>query len=214
MQNFLASLSASGVSAALLATFVAVSALALTAQPALIDRCLLRPYWLVRRRQWATLATCGFVHADWMHLLFNAFTFWAFAFPLERRIGPARLAALYACALLLSSLGTWVQHRREPGYASLGASGAVLGVVFASIVYFPGATLFILPLPVPIPAPLFAVGYLAFSVWASRRGGGRINHDAHLVGAVVGLVFVLLTDPATVRAALLGLSRALGGAAA
>ena len=69
-------------------------------------------------------------------------------------------------------------------------------MLFASIVYFPSQTLFILPFPVPIPAPLFAIGYVAYSWYSARHARGRINHDAHLGGALAGLAFVLLTDPA------------------
>ena len=71
----------------------------------------------------------------------------------------------------------------------------MLAVLFASIVYFPTASLFIMPIPVPIPAPLFAVGYIAYSWYASKQNRGSINHDAHLAGAVAGLVFVALTEP-------------------
>jgi membrane associated rhomboid family serine protease len=68
-------------------------------------------------------------------------------------------------------------------------------VLFASIVYDPSQRLFILPIPFPIPAPLFAIGYLAYTYWSARHPRGRINHDAHLGGALTGLAFVALLDP-------------------
>ena len=146
-------------SALLLAVIVAVSLIGLYRIPAWIERNLLRPYWLVRRHEYATLVTSGFIHADIAHLLFNGFTLWAFAFPLERTLGSTRFLLLYIVGLLVSSAGTWLKHREEPDYRSLGASGAILAVLFASIVYFPSGSIYILPLPVPIPAPLFAVAY-------------------------------------------------------
>jgi membrane associated rhomboid family serine protease len=188
-------------SALVLAVMLGVSLLALYRTPALLERHLFRPYWFWPRRQFATPVTSAFLHADLPHLLFNAFTFWAFAFALERRIGSARWMALYALGIVVSSVGTWLMHRREPGYQTLGASGAILAVLFAAIVYTPSQSIFVFPVPVPIPAPLFALAYLAYCVWASRRGSGRINHDAHLGGAVAGVLFVLLTDaPAAVDA--------------
>ena len=186
----------------ILATILVASLLALFVAPSIVERNLLRPYWLMPRREVHTLVTSGFVHADLPHLLFNAFTFWAFGFSLERTMGTPRFAALYLFGLLVSSAGTWLVHRREPEYRSLGASGAILAVLFASIVYTPTQSIFILPIPVPIPAPLFALLYLAYTVWASRQAQGRINHDAHLAGAAAGLAFVLMTDASAVGNAL------------
>ncbi len=184
--------------AVLLGVIVVTSLLGLFAAPSIVERSLFRPYWLLPRRQWATPLTSAFVHADLAHLLFNGFTLWAFAFVLEPRIGTARFVSLYAFGLLASSAGTWLKHRHDPAYATLGASGAILAVLFASIVYFPGQSIFILPIPVPIPAPLFAVSYLAYTYYASRQQRGGVNHDAHFSGALAGLAFVALTDASAV----------------
>jgi membrane associated rhomboid family serine protease len=186
----------------LLGIMTLASIAGLTFAPVLLQRSLFRPYWLVPRREYATLITSGFMHASFAHLAFNAFTFWSFGRALEGAIGSQRFLVLYLLGLLVSNGGTWLKHRADPNYASLGASGAILAVLFASVVYFPTQSLYILPLPVPIPAPWFAVGYLAYSWYASRYLRGRVNHDAHFSGAIAGLVFVALTDPDAWRRAI------------
>lgn len=174
---------------------ISLSLIALYVSPGMLERSLFRPYWLLRRRQYATAVVSAFVHADLMHLIFNMMTFYFFAFPLERYIGTFWFVVLYAAGLLVSHAGTWVKQRNNPEYACLGASGAISAVLFAAIVYFPEQSLFIIPIPIPIPAPLFAVGYLAYTYYAAKHPHGRINHDAHLGGAVTGLLFVALLTP-------------------
>src|SRR5689334_22848480 len=103
---------------------IVVSLLGLFAAPQIIQRSLLRPYYLSRNREYQRLITSGFVHADLGHLIFNMITFWAFAFMLERVIGSVRFVALYFIGMVLSEIGTCIKHRDNPNYASLGASGA------------------------------------------------------------------------------------------
>jgi membrane associated rhomboid family serine protease len=187
------------IAAIILVVTLATSLAGLYGSPKIIEQSLFRPYWFLRRKQYATVVTSGLVHADLPHLIFNLITFYFFAFQLEKQIGGARFAALYLLGLVVSDAGTYFKHRNDPDYASLGASGAISAVLFASIVYFPWQKLFIIPIPVPIPAPIFAIGYVAYSWYSARQARGRINHDAHLGGALFGLAFVALTDPGAYR---------------
>lgn len=178
---------------------IATSLVGLFGNPKIIDRCLFRPYWFLRRRQYHTIVTSTLVHADLMHLIFNMVTFWAFGFLLERAIGGLHFVTLYFAGMVISHLGTYIKHKREPEYASLGASGAILAVLFAAIILYPDNSLYIFPIPLPIPAPLFGIGFLAYTWWAARNQQGRINHDAHFTGAITGLVYVAMIAPEAYR---------------
>lgn len=178
----------------LLAMIIIVS-VAGFARPSLIERSLLRPYPIARGSGYSGLLSSGFVHADTTHLIFNLLTFYSFGLPLERAIGTPQLVILYFAGLLISNLGTTLKHRNDPDYAALGASGAILAVLFAAIVYFPHARLIMWPLPIPLPGPLWALLYLAYTMYSARRSRGRINHDAHFFGALTGILFVALTEP-------------------
>lgn len=185
---------------------IVVSLAGLYAAPQIVAASVFRPYWFQRGKQRAALVTSGFVHADLAHLVFNMMTYYFFAFQLEQRIGQVAFGVLYFLGLVISEAGSYFKHRNDPQYGTLGASGAISAVLFASIVYFPAQRLIIFPIPVPIPAPLFAVLYLGYTWYSARQARGRINHDAHLGGALLGLVFVLLTDPG----AYAGLLRTVG----
>jgi len=176
----------------ILGAILVISSLALWVAPAILQRNLLRPYWLLRRRQYDTIITSGFIHGDFMHLFFNSLALFTFGMSLERRIGTAKFVTLYFIGLVLSSLGTVYKQRNNPDYAALGASGAILAITFAAVVYNPKGTIFLYF--VPMPAWLFAVLFAAYSMWASKNRRDNVAHDAHLDGAFVGLVFVGLTD--------------------
>jgi len=178
---------------AILGLTVVISLLGMYQIPDIINKFLFRPYYFLREKQYDTMIMSGFIHADTTHLLFNMITFFFFAFPLERFLGTGKFVALYLAGLVVSHTCTWYKERDNPQYASLGASGAISAVLFAYIVYFPSTMLLVFF--IPMPAMVFALLYVGYSWWASKNANDRINHDAHLCGALSGLGFVAVTDP-------------------
>ena len=178
---------------AILGLTIVISLLGMYQIPDIINKFLFRPYYFLREKQYDTMIMSGFIHADTTHLLFNMITFFFFAFPLEQFLGTGKFVALYLVGLVVSHTCTWYKERDNPQYASLGASGAISAVLFAYIVYFP--TTMLLVFFIPMPAMVFAFLYVGYSWWASRNANDRINHDAHLCGALSGLGFVAVTDP-------------------
>jgi membrane associated rhomboid family serine protease len=166
---------------------------------ALLERLILWPPALARKHQYERLVTHGFIHADWVHLAFNMITLFSFGRMLEgilaQWIGRGGFLLFYLSAIVIAILPTWLRHRNDANYSSLGASGGVSAVLFAFILFDPWSSLIIFPIPLPIPAFLFALLYVGYSIWMDRRGGGNVNHSAHLFGAAYGVLFVLLLEP-------------------
>ena len=163
----------------------------------LLERLILWPPAIDRRKQYDRLVTHGFIHADFQHLLFNMITLYFFGGLVEQvfvpRVGHLGFALFYLSALVVAILPTYLQHRHDARYRSLGASGAVSAVLFAFILIQPWSMIFVFF--VPMPAILYAVLYVGYSVWMDRRGGDNINHSAHLWGAAYGVVVTLLIAP-------------------
>ena len=163
----------------------------------LLERLLLWPP-AIGKGEVHRLVTYGFVHGDGQHLLFNMITLYFFGGLIEREfqpwLGPWGYALFYLGGLIVSALPSYLRHRDDPHYRSLGASGAVSAVLFAFILLAPWSILYIFV--VPVPAILYAFAYVAYSVWAGRKGADNVNHSAHLWGAGYGVLFTLVMEPA------------------
>ncbi|MBJ6982936.1 MULTISPECIES: rhomboid family intramembrane serine protease [unclassified Luteimonas] len=167
----------------------------------LLERLLLWPPAIERHKQFDRLVTHGFVHADWQHLLFNMITLYFFGRHVERMFAPYLgafgFALFYLSAILVAILPTYLRHRHDPAYRSLGASGAVSAVLFAFILVQPWSLIFVFFLPVP--AIVYAVLYVGYSIWMDRQGGDNVNHSAHLWGAGYGVLFTVMMEPRVVE---------------
>lgn len=163
------------------------------------DATILRPHRVRERFEIHRLLTAGWLHADAMHLLFNMVTLYFFAGEVVRSLGTAVFLAMYVGAVVVAFVPTTLRHMTDPAYASLGASGAVAAVMFSAILLRPGVELYVAFVPVPVPAPLFAVGYLAYSAWSSYRARDGVNHDAHFAGALFGSAVTYALEPARVE---------------
>lgn len=164
----------------------------------LIDRLSFKPHRVLRDREYYRLITAGFVHGSMGHLAFNMITLYFFGPALEMRLGSVAFLVIYFGAELTAHcLTLWLQ-RQSRSYAAVGASGAISGVIFSFCLFQPFALLGLM-MVIPVPAWLFAVGFIGFSIYAMKRRDdkrmGGIAHEAHLGGALGGVLFTLLVEP-------------------
>lgn len=192
------------VTLTLIGVTVAVSLLGFS-NPRVKQQLVLWPPAVRRKNEYWRLLSYGLVHADGMHLFFNMFTLYFFGQYMEvyltGLLGPLGLPLLYVGGLVVSILPSYLKHQNDPGYYSLGASGAVAAVLFAFVLLRPGATIYLFV--IPVPALIFGIAYLAYSWYMDRQSNDNINHSAHMWGAGFGLLFMGLLEPGLV-AGLLG----------
>lgn len=161
----------------------------------LYGKLMLHPYNVSRGHYVYTIITSGFIHKDIMHLMFNMVSFYYFAFALEAQIGHWQFGLLYMVSLILSDMPSVIKHKENYTYYSLGASGAISAAIFGAILYFPTSQMGIMFLPIRIPAFIFGILYLVYCSYASKYSRDNINHDAHLYGALSGLLITILLNP-------------------
>jgi membrane associated rhomboid family serine protease len=146
-------------------------------------------------KDYKRLITSGFLHADWNHFLFNMITLYFFSPNLESFIGVSGLLVLYFVSLIGGNLFTLYIHRNHSNYNAIGASGAVSGLVFASIGLFPGMEIGFILLPVYIPAWIYGIAYVLYSIYGIKTQKDNIGHEAHLGGGIVGLLVSIGLKP-------------------
>ena len=165
--------------------------------PAFRERYLFSTWGILGGHQYERLFTSALLHGGWLHLGVNMYVLWMFGKIIETLPAGGRIfLGIYLVSILGGSLLSLYLHRNHPGYRALGASGGTSGIVFAYIFLIPGGwlTMFI-PIPVSMPAWVFAIAYLIFSMYGIRANADNIGHDAHLGGALGGLLMTIFIYP-------------------
>lgn len=190
--------------ASIIFAFTVVTSIYAFSNPHLFGRFMLHPYSVSRGQKVYTVLTSGIIHRDWMHLIFNMLTFYFFGFPLEALLaslsswGHLQFALIYILALILSDITTIIKHKNNTSYYSLGASGAICAVLFSFILFQPKMMLGIFFI-IPMPAWMFGILFLVYCWWAAKQAPNGINHDAHLYGAIVGLLLTIMLYPGVIN---------------
>ncbi|MEC4026770.1 rhomboid family intramembrane serine protease [Myroides odoratimimus] len=143
--------------------------------------------------------TSGFLHVDWMHFAFNMLTLYFFADIIIQVSGVLYFLIVYVASLLVGNILTYQFYKNQPHYRAVGASGAIMGVLYASIMLNPSMSLYMFFIPIPIPAYIFAVGYLLYSLYGMKKNNDGIGHTAHIGGALAGLILIVLKYPILIQ---------------
>lgn len=160
------------------------------------------PYFEVRNKEYYRVLTSGFVHGSWLHLIINMFIFWQFGEAVEKyyqllfgeHVGRILYFFLFIATIIFADVPTLLKHKDNVHYSAVGASGAVSGIIFVSILFDPWQLLYLYGI-LPIPGIVAGILYLIYSSWASKNSQDNIDHDAHFYGALFGMLFTILLKP-------------------
>jgi membrane associated rhomboid family serine protease len=152
----------------------------------------------IRAGEQIRMISSGFLHGDMGHLFFNMFTLYMFAPVVINYFGSASFFLIYMASLVFGSLLTLLMHKNEYSYRAIGASGAVIGILYSAILINPSMDLYLFFIPIPIPAYVFGIGYLLYSIYGMKAKNDNIGHTAHFGGAIGGYLITLLKEPSMI----------------
>lgn len=151
---------------------------------------------ILKRNEWHRMITSGFLHGGLIHLFVNMYVLWNFGAELEAGfLGSMKFLVVYFAALIGGSLWSLLENRRRLDYRALGASGATSGVVLSFCLFRPFEQLVIFPIPIPMPAVVLAIAFIVVSAVLAQREDKVIGHEAHLGGALAGILVTIAVQP-------------------
>src|SRR5579871_6730078 len=180
---------------------------------AVVQKLIFDPEKILRDKEYYRMFTSALLHAHIPHLFLNMFSLYSFGSDIEKKFGSASLLFIYLSSVVGGSTLSLFLHRNHV-YRALGASGGVCGVIFAAI-FLTGTSVEFMFIPIPIPPWAFAIGFLVISFFAMKSGRDNIGHDAHIGGAIIGLIVTTILYPSFVTrqlglfAAVMGISLAM-----
>ena len=154
---------------------------------------------IVINKDYKRLITSGFIHVSWIHLLFNMGALYCFSYDVETSLGPLKFLLIYFGSLVGGNLFALFIHKNHYDYSAVGASGAISGIIFASIALFPGIEIGLFGIPYYIPGWAFGLCYVLFSIYGITSQRDNIGHEDHLGGGLIGLLIAIVLVPSVVR---------------